>query len=116
MEQKKDLILSDDTSMKLGQMISYLNEWYPNGVEEIISPIEFEKYDRMLTLKDVKTGEELFDAIFEYGQRIDKDSTVYMCGVRNMELRGLIAKMYYIDEQIKDANAGLSDSEKPQKQ
>ena len=105
MEQKNsEVVLNGDKEVQLGQMRDYLLEWYQNGIAEHITKFDevyFEDYDRGLLMRDAVTEEEIFRAIFHRYQTIDDSSIVYLSGVVNKELRGIIGKMIELDEQIK---------------
>ncbi len=101
--------------VNLGTMRSYMNEWYPNGIHEAVEKVDeivFEDYDKTLTMTDAVSGELVFQAIFHQFEEVNDNSTVYLCGIMNKELRGIIAKCLELDEQ----NAAYLNSAANQKQ
>lgn len=98
MESSQEYIFNPNKSIKLGQMKDYLKEWFQNLTQEV-NKIDFEKFDKELVLKDDKE-QPIFHAIFEYGQSISDDSDVFVCGIIDEELQGIIAKLIYLDELI----------------
>ena len=115
MEQNEEFVFNPNQELTLKEMKSYLGEWYSEGLIEEINNINFEKFDRELILRDKASGESVFSAIFEYGLNISDDSTVYICGIANKELQGIIAKMIYLDKQIANAKI-INENQQPQKQ
>ena len=91
-----------DKSVTLAEMKSYLLEWYTNGVVEQLTKFDevyFEDYDKELTIKDPATGETIYMAVFHKYDNADDNSIVYLSGVMNKELRGIIGKMMDLDAQ-----------------
>ena len=106
MEQKQNNE-SQDEMISLGEMRKHLKEWSVDGLREEVSDIDFEDYDKAISIYDKVTGEHMFYGIFEYGIPISDDAKVYMIGIRNEELRGLIKQCIELDKQIesyKDQN------------
>lgn len=89
-----------DKELTLGEMRNYLLEWYTDGIAEHITKFDevyFEDYDRAMTIKDAKSENDIFYAVFHRGDAIDDNAIVYLSGVRNQELRDLIGKCINFD-------------------
>ncbi len=99
MEQKQNDSLADEQMLPLGVMREYLKEWSVAGLREEVANIDFEDYDRALSIYDDYTNEHLFYAIFEYGVPITDAAQVYVVGILNEELRGIIKKEIELDAQ-----------------
>ena len=89
-----------DRKIELGKLRKYLQEWYYEPLAEIITDIDFEDYDRLLTIMDPSSGDEVFRHLFEYCMSINDDSMVSLFGIVNEELRGIINKEIQLDEQV----------------
>lgn len=89
-----------DIAMSLGRMRNCLGEWY-NNLREEITKIDFEDYDKALTIYDAAhNNEPVYYAIFEWGIPVKDTSTVYLSGIKNKELKGIIQKTVELDLQI----------------
>lgn len=108
-----------DVAMPLGKMRNYLREWFV-GLREEITNIDFEDYNKALTMYDVTSGEPVYHAIFQWGIPVSDKATVYLSGIQNNELRGIIQKEIELDAQIdmyrKQQNNKNNQSNQPSQQ
>lgn len=115
MMPNQEFVLDPNKEVSLGEMKKYLYEWFKT-LNEQIEPINFEKYDRELILSD-ESNNPIFHAIFEYGEPINDESKVYLCGIYDQEFQGVIGKMMYLDELIDYSKTKkVPQSIQPQKQ
>lgn len=98
----KDVVLQADTMISLGQMRSYLAEWFENLNEEVIKT-SYQDYSKALIIKNDK-NENVFYAPFEASENISDKSEVFLSGIVSDELRSIIRKCIELDGQIAEAN------------
>lgn len=106
-----------DKEITLAEMRQYLLEWYKDGIAEHIyrmpqEEVYFEDYDKMMTIKDVSTNEDIFYAVFHHYDKADDSSKVYLSGVVNEELRGIIGKIIDLDKQLEESKKATQSSQK----
>lgn len=97
----KDVVLQADTILSLGQMKSYLSEWFDSLTEEIVK-VDCQDYNKALIIKDDK-NKSVFYAPLADDESVNDKSQVFLSGIVNDELRGIINKCIELDAQIAKA-------------
>lgn len=77
-----------------------LAEWLPQGTTEEVLPTKVGEYDKLLIIKDASNGKVVFEYFLEPDQPVADETSVSLEGIRDEELRGVIAKGIELDEQV----------------